>query len=875
MISAVTYYKHQKGKPNTYALCERKAELTDRMTRQMWVFAKRVNEIFDKKMMDPADDGFLDESEMVDLMAVFSAFTCCERIFERYHFRIRLNEVDTDFPSSFFKKEKTKVRQFMDRERPPDQDNHFNNFQRYKLTYLKPQFALLYLTFLRFKSLREQKLIDMPHKSTEAAKSEEIRMLTLMMTAISGKFVCSSSASQPDTVYASMLLIMSRKYYFEHRDTWTQEEQEEMYKHQITLEEFRRGKFLTPPECITSWTYRGVHPTKRASLKRTPFEKSNGTIHQQPAGEVPFKDQYEWLEFLFEMDRKRGNRPDDIPGFMTEEADAQLRKYDHNIPYLQTVIYNLPKAPKQFYPIAGEEVQDNDSDAGVTDSVKKNNKSDSRNARDKGQRRILQWLSPSKQEPSCSGTGRQNKRPEFRDSIQVKIISRTGKYVNIFPLIAQDIPEDPSEINGAIINTSKQLLDVKLAEEDVLEKSALAQLLHAFYTEDEGKKRRTAIESKFLQPSSPSKAHNTKVTTLNVSYGGSDDYRTVHVSDRTLVGTIRFPYDFRGGAEKLVDDYARNRMFADLKLRYTEPVSILPVVDAVPREKNADGTPTPKRPKESDENRMGICKGFALFSDHGPSFRLSPLSVEEFLLSASDQDLNDFFQVILAFRILNFRNACLDAIQVVVKEDDNDSSSESSSDEDKSAAARNNATKNQLMFMAGEGNMCDLDCVSFKDDFMFAFIGQSDLGVFKTIAFKNLITGSISEELNNHLTRKMASMQLPLQQFIGDVRKSLTCTSVSESFSRLTSFSIRRSILNEILFTCTVPFVLIERLAVTPASLKSNRTVAMVYKLWIDMLKNPKATRDSKKNKKDKMQTKKKRVGRKEVKTPSTVSDSD
>lgn len=93
--------------------------------------------------MDPADDGFLDESEMVDLMAVFSAFTCCERIFERYHFRIRLNEVDTDFPSSFFEKEKTKVRQFMDRERPPDQDNHFNNFQRYKLTYLKPQFALL------------------------------------------------------------------------------------------------------------------------------------------------------------------------------------------------------------------------------------------------------------------------------------------------------------------------------------------------------------------------------------------------------------------------------------------------------------------------------------------------------------------------------------------------------------------------------------------------------------------------------------------------------------------------------------------------------------------------------------------------------------
>lgn len=126
----------------------------------------------------------------------------------------------------------------------------------------------------------------------------------------------------------------------------------------------------------------------------------------------------------------------------------------------------------------------------------------------------------------------------------------------------------------------------------------------------------------------------------------------------------------------------------------------------------------------------------------------------------------------------------------------------------------------------------------------------------------------------NHLTRKMASMQLPLQQFIGDVRKSLTCTSVSESFSRLTSFSIRRSILNEILFTCTVPFVLIERLAVTPASLKSNRTVAMVYKLWMDMLKNPKATRDSKKNKKEKMQTKKKRVGRKEVKTPSTVSDS-
>lgn len=54
------------------------------------------------------------------------------------------------------------------------------------------------------------------------------------------------------------------------------------------------------------------------------------------------------------------------------------------------------------------------------------------------------------------------------------------------------------------------------------------------------------------------------------------------------------------------------------------------------------------------------------------------------------------------------------------------------------------------MFMAGEGNMCDLDCVSFKDDFMFAFIGQSDLGVFKTITFKNLITGSISEELNNH-----------------------------------------------------------------------------------------------------------------------------
>ena len=135
------------------------------------------------------------------------------------------------------------------------------------------------------------------------------------------------------------------------------------------------------------------------------------------------------------------------------------------------------------------------------------------------------------------------------------------------------------------------------------------------------------------------------------------------------------------------------------------------------------------------------------------------------------------------------------------------------------------------MFMAGEGNMCDLDCVSFKDDFMFAFIGQSDLGVFKTITFKNLITGSISEELNNHLTRKMASMQLPPQQFIGDVRKSLTCTSASESFSRLTSFSIRRSILNEILFTCTVPFVLIERLAVTPASIKSNRTVAMVYKL--------------------------------------------
>ena len=230
----------------------------------------------------------------------------------------------------------------------------------------------------------------------------------------------------------------------------------------------------------------------------------------------------------------------------------------------------------------------------------------------------------------------------------MKIISRTGKYVNIFPLITQDIPEDPSQINGAIINTSK-LLDVKLAEEDVLEKSALAQLLHAFYTEDEGKKRRTAIESKFLQPSSPSKAHNTKVTTLNVSYGGSDDYRTVHVSDRTLVGTIRFPYDFRGGAEKLVDDYARNRMLADLKLRYTAPVSILPVVDAVPREKNADGTPTPKRPKESDENRMGICNGFALFSDHGPSFRLSPLSVEEFLLSASDQDLNDFFKVILAF----------------------------------------------------------------------------------------------------------------------------------------------------------------------------------------------------------------------------------
>lgn len=297
------------------------------------------------------------------------------------------------------------------------------------------------------------------------------------------------------------------------------------------------------------------------------------------------------------MDRKRGNRPDDIPGFTTEEADAQLRKYDHNIPYLQTVIYNLPKALKQFYPIAGEEVQDNDSDAGVTDSVKKNNKSDSRDARDKGQRRILQWLSPSKQEPSCSGTGRQNKRPEFRDSIRVKIISRTGKYVNIFPLITQDIPEDPSQINGAIINTSKQLLDVKLAEEDVLEKSALAQLLHAFYTEDEGKKRRTAIESKFLQPSSPSKAHNTKVTTLNVSYGGSDDYRTVHVSDRTLVGTIRFPYNFRGGAEKLVDDYARNRMLADLKLRYTAPVSILPVVDAVPREKNADGTPTPKRPR--------------------------------------------------------------------------------------------------------------------------------------------------------------------------------------------------------------------------------------------------------------------------------------
>lgn len=143
----------------------------------------------------------------------------------------------------------------------------------------------------------------------------------------------------------------------------------------------------------------------------------------------------------------------------------------------------------------------------------------------------------------------------------------------------------------------------------------------------------------------------------------------------------------------------------------------------------------------------------------------------------------------------------------------------------------NNATKNQLMFMAGEGNMCDLDCVSFKDDFMFAFIGRSDLGVFKTITFKNLITGSISEELNNHLTRKMASMQLPLQQFIDDVRKSLTCTSASESFSRLTSFSIRRSILNEILFTCTVPFVLIERLAVIPASIKSNRTVAMVYKL--------------------------------------------
>lgn len=197
-------------------------------------------------------------------------------------------------------------------------------------------------------------------------------------------------------------------------------------------------------------------------------------------------------------------------------------------------------------------------------------------------------------------------------------------------------------------------------------------------------------------------------------------------------------------------------------------MSILPVVDAVPREKNADGTPTPKRPKESDENRMGICKGFALFSDHGPSFRLLPLSVEEFLLSASDQDLNDFFKVILAFHQVTRTMQC------------------------NKKQKNNNATKNQLMFMAGEGNMCDLDCVSFKDDFMFAFIGQSDLGVFKTITFKNLITGSISEELNNHLTRKMASMQLPLQQFIGDVRKSLTCTSASESFSRLTSFSIRR-----------------------------------------------------------------------------------
>ena len=559
---------------------------------------------------------------------------------------------------------------------------------------------------------------------------------------------------------------------------------------------------------------------------------------------------------------------------MAEEADELLRKFDYNISYMQHILYNIADAKLQFYPPPNkknkrghEHVACSDDDHNNNNAVGGNSSGSSTGpGRPKGNSAFDKG-----QQPASSSYRERPNTAEFTENAAVNIISHTGKYVSIHPYITQGLPEDSGDEKSAVINATRQLLDTQLAEEEILERSPLAQTLQNFRAEDPESRKRLAIESRFLQPVSPRKARDIRVTKLDVQYKGSGDYRTVHIADNTLVGTIRFPYDFKNGAKRLVDDYAKNRLMSNLNLRYTAPVSILPVVDSIPREKPAADSPTLKRLKGKEEIRRGICKGFALFSDHGRSFELSPLSVEEFLLGATERDLSDFFKVIVTFIVFNFKNVCLDAIQVIAEKqrpkDEEDSSS--SSEEGADSASK---PKLQLMFMAREGNMCDMNSVSFRDDFLYEFIAQADKPLFKSITFKDLIRGPISDRLNNHLTQAMRSMHRSLQPFLGTVRSFQSSAPASQMLSDLATFATGRNIIQEHLFTCTVPFALVERLSSTPMTMRSNKTISTMYNRWVNMLNKPKKV---KKKKKDKKVTNKKRATRKDPKTPEIVTDSD
>lgn len=809
--------KRKKDSNERKAYFRRQSEMEDRGTRQVWLFCKKTNEIFDQKLTDTTDDGLLSLHEMTQLMACFSAVTCCDRVLEKYHLIWQMNDVAKDFVTSFFKSEKDKFSEYLAREYPND-DRFFAN---YNMGFLRIQFILFYVTFTRFKLIRDQKRREMSTMTPEKEKYEEKRMMTIVMLASIGEFLCTSRDSQPDVAYAMMLLAMSRDFYFDHEDVWTTADDTEMYKHIMDSTQFKEGEYLVPKICLTSGTYRGMHPTKTTSLKNTILEGQRDTVHQRPAGDVPFKTQEQWHDFLLECDEERGNKPRDLPQIpLTNEEIQLLATYDRNISYIQSAIYGIPSAVKRFGPttkqIEREEVKDSDDDSDDAEQVGDLEGKDGKNKTRNNRQRSSKCDRKASASTSDCGKSRNRRRPrDFVEQSRIDVINRQGRYVQPYPFLTCEPPTDKTLRKGIRLQATKELLNLQMVDVVRLEKSALAQLVRIHSLDGE----MIGIEKKFLQLASSGKTKSRSFT-FSFSYKGSDETDLVFLADSKRSVTARFPYDFKEGASRLLSDYGRNMlMFQYLNLRCTNAPQVIPVVDLI-----CDGKTKKQKP---DDRQPSDCRGFALFSMCGTDIEMSSVTVKEFLTSASHDEIEDFFKVFVTFAILNFRNMTsasafiVDEIPSVSKPssmhnyyDDEDTETGDASEQSAPSTSSSQlpSKKQRVLFVTGEGQLCNTKSISFRHDFLRAVTGEGDETFVSSTTFATLVNENISEEEDKFMTEKMVSVRDDLRQFVANTKASLTSSDARTFFSKRIPHANDCDILEHVHYTCTVVDLFLERL---------------------------------------------------------------